>query len=259
MSKPVNGLRLLDLFSQLKPFDSYLSLKRYEDRKTVLAANANFPFEMPVSAFCKAVALDGGSPVIIQFSGNALGVAGRGLAGKDIPQNHALRLGAALARDITATYCRLYDPPFVALGLDHYAVPDVNEVAKDAPAVNCGIEKQILADAIDAAASYGISSPSSQEIDVWERYLASSQFKYAVEGFMIALEEMNPAWAMIDTEKTPPVLNFAITKQVCDMVRQAGYDCILEAEYGETGQAENRIREDYRRALTRLARKSPGL
>ena len=55
--------------------------------------------------------------------------------------------------------------------------------------------------------------------------------------FRALVEEMRPAWAMIDTEELPPVLNFAVTKEFCDLMTSLGSDAILEAEYGATGQS----------------------
>jgi fructose/tagatose bisphosphate aldolase len=54
---------------------------------------------------------------------------------------------------------------------------------------------------------------------------------------LAVIEEMQPAWAMIDTGETPVALNFAVTKEEVDMVRAAGSDAIVEDEYGATGQA----------------------
>jgi hypothetical protein len=79
---PVSGKRLYTLFEAYNPFGPDLGLRPPEERKTVLAANANFPFGLELAGFLQAAALDGGSPIIIQFSGSALAREGRGVAGR---------------------------------------------------------------------------------------------------------------------------------------------------------------------------------
>jgi len=54
---------------------------------------------------------------------------------------------------------------------------------------------------------------------------------------MVVIEELRPGWAMIDTGEMPAVLNFAVTREVSELVRQAGHHVLVEAEYGATSQA----------------------
>lgn len=245
---PVKGKQLYDLFQEFSPFKSDLTLKPQEQRRTVLAANANFPLGLEIMAFTRAAALNGGSPIIIQFSGNALARAGRGIAKSDeMSYLESLRYGAKLAVSISQTYIDAYKPPFVALALDHFAIPDIedaglaNTPAEISEASNYVIPREssvfMLNKALEFASGYGIEAPEEEEFETWVEYLSSYCYAHAVAGFIACLEEINPAWAMIDTEEMPPILNYAVTRHVCNLVKSRGFDTILEAEYGSTGQA----------------------
>lgn len=241
----VNGTQLYSLFETYNPFGPDLSLKPLDERKTILAANANFPFGLEIAGFVMAAAQDGGSPIIIQFSGNALGRAGRGIASAgQVSYLKALRQGAKMGLAITESYVDTCNAPFVAIALDHFAIPDVG---KQNPGETCFEEAKpylvsresavsMLEDALEFASAYGVPAPGKDKFDGWVDYLSSASYANAVAGFMTCLEELNPAWAMIDTEDMPPGLNYAVTRHVCDLVKARGFDAILEAEYGSTGQ-----------------------
>lgn len=245
------GKELASLFAKMSPFNSDLSLKAEDERQTILAANANFPFEIQVGAFAAAASSKGGSPIIVQFSGGALAVAGRGLrstgelASSGLSSQGVLRLGARLAVNVAKAYLEMYRPPFVAVGLDHFAVPDLNKVlfaedSREQSIPPCPSSEEIrrsLKDAARSATTWGVPEPTAEDMAAWETYLCSSQYRDAVEGFLTAIRELKPAWAMIDTEELPPVLNFAITKEVCELAKKEDPDIVLEAEYGATGQA----------------------
>ncbi|MGI6642472.1 MAG: class II fructose-bisphosphate aldolase [Bacillota bacterium] len=249
-----DGKKLQELFLKLNPFDSDLCLKPERDRATVLAANVNFPFEVELAAFMEAASLDGGSPLLVQVSGAALTVAGRGLrASKEPPPDKsqrllALRLGARLLRDIADAYMEMYRPPLVGLGLDHFAVPSVRDVLfrdnePSQPAQDARSIKEIrdrLTEAVHSARASGVPEPSREDIAAWETYLSSDEYREALEGFVTAIRELKPAWAMIDTENLPPVLNFAVTREFADAVDSLDPDIMLEAEYGATGKAGDR-------------------
>lgn len=247
----VNGKELMDLFSKMSPFNSDLTLKTESERQTILAANANFPFEVQIGAYMSAAASESGSPVIIQFSGGALTVAGQGFrslqdaASSGFSRPDIFRLGAKLAVNVAEVYMEMYRPPFVALGLDHFAVPDLRKVlfadgdtAHAAPPCPSSEEiRRFLQDAARSAMAWGVSEPSAEDMAAWETYLCSPQYREAVQGFIASIRELKPAWAMIDTEELPPVLNFAVTKEICELAKKEDPDIVLEAEYGATGQA----------------------
>ncbi|HHW27167.1 MAG TPA: hypothetical protein GXX23_07500 [Firmicutes bacterium] len=247
----VTGKELTDLFSEISPFNPDLSLKPKPRRQTILAANANFPFEVQIGAYMLAAASNGGSPLIIQFSGGALTIAGQGVrslkeaAASGLSRIDVYRLGAKLAVNVAEVYLDMYRPPFVALGLDHFAVPDLREVlfAEDTPGgpeVPCPSSEEIrraLQDAARSAMAWGVPEPSAEDMAAWETYLCSPQYREAVECFLTCIRELRPAWAMIDTENLPPVLNFAITREICQLAKKEDPDIVLEAEYGATGQA----------------------
>lgn len=243
--KLATGAELRSLFDAFCPFGENLTLKPVDQLRTVLAANANFPMEIELAAFFHAAALEGGSPLIVQFSGAALETLGKGLKPEAASTVDALRMGARMATAVARTYASIYRPRFVALGLDHFAVPDVREAlltfkGQDRPEVSCPQAAEIrgrLAAALDAAETFGVKRPPAEDVAAWEAYLGSRDYRQALAGFTAVVEEMRPAWAMIDTGDIPAGLNFAITREVCDMVRAAGSDAMLEAEYGATGQA----------------------
>ena len=244
----VTGSQLRSLFEELNPFARDLSLKPPEQRKTVLAANANYPLEIEVPAFFHAAAMQGGSPLIVQISGAGLETLGKALKPKSKSSADLvgdLRLGARLMARVCEVYASIYRPPFVAIGLDHFAVPGMREAlfADDDPQdskVPCPPGEQVkkdLFDALDACEACGVEPPPEEDLGAYEAYLCSQQYRRCIASFMAVIEEMNPAWAMIDTGEMPPGLNFAITKEVCRLVKESGSDAIVEAEYGATGQA----------------------
>ncbi len=241
----VTGAQLRSMFDRLNPFAPDLSLKSPDQRRSLLAVNGNYPLEIELAGFYHAATLDGGSPLIVQISGAGLETIGRALRSKSDSPVADLRLGARMARDICRGYASIYKPGFVALGLDHFAVPDMSEALfaddkGDRPEAPCPSGDEVrrrLTDALEAGESYGIQHPSQEDTAAYEAYLCSQEYRQALAGFMAVIEEMRPAWAMIDTGEIPVGLNFAITREVVEMMRKAGSDAIIEAEYGATGQA----------------------
>jgi len=264
------GSKLNKLFEKLNPFTQDLSLKPEGRRKTILAANANYPLELEISAYFAACSQNGGSPLIVQFSGKVLGILGKGMT-QETSYLKALGLGAKLARATSEIYREINQPPFVALALDHFAVPEARNRFRRASRedksvlgqfpIPSSVEiKRMLEDAVDAASCYGITLPSKDELARWTEYLASFEYLHSVAGFLTVIEEMRPAWAMIDTGEIPPALNLAVTRQVNDLVKANGYDTLVEAEYGAVGQAGEA--EEYIRLegeeLQRFARQVAG-
>lgn len=241
----VTGSELRSLFDRLSPFGPDLSLKHEDQRKTILAVNGNYPLEIEIAGFYHAATLEGGSPLIVQISGAGLEAIGRALKSKSDSPVTDLRLGSRLAADICRGYAGIYRPGFVALGLDHFAVPDVREALfaetdADKPQVPCPSGDEVrrrFMEALEVGEGYGIRRPPQEDIAAYDTYLCSQEYRQALAGFLAVIEEMRPAWAMIDTGEIPAALNFAITREVVDMVRKAGSDAIVEAEYGATGQA----------------------
>ena len=243
--RTVTGDLLRSLFRRFCPFESDLTLKRDDQRKTVLAVNANYPIEIEVAGFYHAANMDGGSPMIVQVSGAGIEGLGRALKPKSHSPVTDLRLGARMVAGVCQGYEAIYRPGFVALGLDHFAVPDLRDALfaddkQGRPLAPCPSGEEVrrrLREAIMAGEEYGIGRPSLEDTIAYEAYLSSEEYRHALAGFMAVIEEMKPAWAMIDTGEIPVGLNFAVTREVVEMVREAGSDAIIEAEYGATGQA----------------------
>lgn len=241
----VTGARLRSLFQRLCPFEPDLSLKREDQRRTVLAVNGNYPLEIQLAGFYHAASVDGGSPLIVQVSGAGIEVVGRALKSRSPSPVTDLRCGARIVRSVCQGYESIYSPGFVALGLDHFAVPDMREALfadsePDRPQPPCPTGDEVrrrLKEALAAAIEWGVDRPSLEDTIAYEAYLCSQEYRQALAGFVAVIEEMQPAWAMIDTGEIPAGLNFAITREVVDMVRESGSDAIVEAEFGATGQA----------------------
>lgn len=249
--RAASASRLRELFRDLCPFQDDLSLRPEEERRTVLAANANFPVEVQLAAFIMAAAADGGSPLIVQFSSQALETLGRALCQDHCDRTRSILAGARIAAHNVEAYLDIYSPPFVAVGLDHFGLPNLSQNLVPAgcrdgshPADDVYSSgptppesMALLEEAVEASRAVGFGPPSQEEMASWEAYLNSQEFRSAVNRFIVALKELKPAWAMIDTEDLPPILNFAVTKYLRVIAREVGSDAIIEAEFGATGQA----------------------
>jgi hypothetical protein len=81
-----------------------------------------------VAGFYHAATVEGGSPLIVQISGAAGGDDWEALKGKSKEPLMDLRLGARLRRRFSGGIGEIYRPGFLALGLDHFAVPDIRKL-----------------------------------------------------------------------------------------------------------------------------------
>ncbi len=246
MGAMLTGRELRKIYDLFCPFDDEMNLKPEEERVTLLAANANNWWQ--TRAFVMLSALDKQSPIIIQFSHNANTKIG-GLPGKIFaPEglgyrgNAAIRGARAMATWIEEEV-EAWGADLVAASLDHFAVPKF-DADKDYP--QCAVPTG-YADAIDASIAYleGVDLGHMMEDmsgglkDKYISYLSSVEYQDFRSDFMETVEVIKPAWGMIDTEGIPPVLDFAVSRDIADATRieLGNHDMMLEAELGETGQS----------------------
>ncbi len=216
---------------------------------TILAVNVNFPVEIEVRAFCRAAADWPGSPLIVQFSHNALKVIG----GADA---HPIVSGARLGRLVLEHTLAGTGAGYVAAGLDHFKVPAYPGDGAEGGSREMRLARASLDDALEAARGLVGDVPAA-DLTSYAAYLSAPAYADFKREFAAVLAALSPAWAMIDTERLPPVLDFALTRDIVDFTRrELGYaDMMLEAEYGATGVAgQDRPYEAARgEALTRFA------
>jgi fructose/tagatose bisphosphate aldolase len=200
-------------------------------RVSILAANANFPVEIQVRAFCQAAAAGKGSPLIVQFSHGALKIIGGRARDPAVS-------GAGLARFMVEQAVRESRPTHVAVALDHFKVPPYPGDGREGG----GRAGRLAAALVDDAREVGrglLGEASASELDGYCAYLASPAYGAFKREYAATLLALDPAWAMIDTERLPPILDLALTRDVVEFTRRdlGLTEMMLEAEYGATGVA----------------------
>ncbi len=250
MSKLLTGRQLRKIFDHFCPFDEDGNLKPDDEQVTLLAANANNWWQ--TRAFVQLAATGKQSPIIVQFSHNANtkigGAPGKVFApeGLGYRANAVINGGRAMASWIEME-AEAWAADLVAVSLDHFAVPKFDaEKDYDQRAVATG-----YADVVDAAIAFleakglggAMEDMSGGLRDKYVAYLTSDEYQQFRSDFQETVIVIQPAWGMIDTEGIPPVLDFAITRDIADAVRGelGNHDMMLEAELGETGQSGDEI------------------
>lgn len=235
----LDGRGLRQVFAWQNPFRDVAAERSEEaaDRVTVLGANANFPFELQVRAFCRAAAEGRGSPLVIQFSHNALKVVGQ--------DSRSAVSGARLAGAVLRHWVEESGARFVAVALDHYRVPAYPGAGEEDRGRAVRTARAAVDDALEACRSV-LGTVSDRELQSYVDYLSSPAYAGFKREFAAVVMSLEPAWAMVDTEKLPPVLNCALTRDVIELLRgPLGLgETMVEAEYGATGSAGEAV--DYR-------------
>lgn len=265
----LSGSQLRRLFSHLKPFDEKGRLIPQGRRVSILAANANFPLDLQGRAFAAVAAEGSGSPIIIQLSYSVLRTLGEPEdPSPRTPESLHVVRGAAEGSFRIERYVRMYGARLAALSIDHFLVPSFPEALRpahdrggadanlprsgfvpDGDAVfrvsPGGLDGRIAESRIDHVLSYlkeVFGAPpevGAEELAMYREYLASPRYGRFKREFMNVVAVARPAWAMIDTEHLPPILNFVVTRDIVDTIRyQLGdLDVMLEAEFGATGRS----------------------
>jgi fructose/tagatose bisphosphate aldolase len=246
MSRLLNGRELQKVFQYFCPFYEDGRLKPEEERGTILAANSNNFDES--RAFVQLAAEKDQSPLIVQFSLNANSKIGGNPSGVFTPPGityhgdsavRGARANAYWMRELVESY----GADLVAVSLDHFAVPDF-VTGKEYEPTEASREnyRQRAEDAAEFLTQEGFQEEAEligAQVEAYVDYLTGKEYQQFRYHFLKTVEVMDPAWGMIDTEDIPPALNFVITKDIVDGVRDElnNADMILEAELGATGQS----------------------
>jgi fructose/tagatose bisphosphate aldolase len=246
MSVLLSGRELQRVLLHFCPFYEDGQLKPEQERATVLAANSNNFDES--RAFVQLSAEGEQSPIIVQFSLNANAKIGGnpssiftppGITYHGDPAVRGARANAFWMQELVDSY----GADLVAVSLDHFAVPDYTpgkeyESAEGSRAAY----RQGVEDAAEFLAGNGFQDQADllgAGAEFYLNYLTSKEYQQFRYHFLKTVEMMDPAWGMIDTEDIPPALNFVVTKDIVDGVRNElnNADMMLEAELGATGQS----------------------
>lgn len=216
---------------------------------TILAANGNFPVEIEAGAFCRAAADWPGSPLIVQFSHGALKIIGSHNSSPSVA-------GARLSRFVLERALEDTGARYVALALDHFKVPAYPGDGGEGSSRAMRVAKANIDDAHEASRGV-VGNVADKDLEAYAVYLSSPAYADFKREFAAVLMALGPAWAMIDTERLPPVLDFAVTRDASDFIRRdlGQGETMLEVEYGATGvSGDDRAYEASRgEALTRFA------
>ncbi|MGE5542835.1 MAG: class II fructose-bisphosphate aldolase [Bacillota bacterium] len=222
------------------PFEDSGGLKPEKDRVTILAANAFQPLDVMCRAYVMAASGGEGSPILVQLSFSALKTAGGG----------NMAAGALLAKGMMEDLVSQYPAGYVGMTLDHFRVPGFPAPREESsegqgPGLRLGLRlaKARIEDAVEAARGVPGCAVTGEAVDEYVHYMTSPQYASFRRSFMAVVQAASPAWGMIDTEKLPPALDFAVTRDIVDLIRRdlGNREIILEAEFGATGCSGDEI------------------
>lgn len=249
----LNGRELRKVFEAVCPFNEKMELKPEEERKTILASNANIPLEVEARGFVMAAAQGKQSPMIIQLSYNSNNITGsasdsvKPIEGVERSNTNPAVEGAKRASDMVKWFVEDYNAKLVAISLDHFNVPKFDfqkHLQTPADPLQKRIAEARINDVIEFLHEYGkdafpdLDKEVSKEIkEAYANYMGSSEYLKFKLDFLGTVQAISPAWGMIDTEKIPKILDFVITRDISDGVREVigNDDMIIEAEFGATG------------------------
>ncbi|MBE0479064.1 class II fructose-bisphosphate aldolase [Candidatus Aerophobetes bacterium] len=250
------GRELKELFQKLSPFEPDGKLKPESERVTLLASNVNIPFEIQMSAFVQASVVGEGSPQIIQISHNAAKIAGRDPKKTSFLEGTTRKsctrpavIGAQRGKRMLEEFVEDFSAKLIFLSLDHFTAPSFDagrySASQGKGGLNRSLSKARLEEAIEVMKPlYGKEVDISREIfQAYVHYLAGDAVGAYRKDFLNAVELAKPAWAMIDTGELPPVLNFALSKDIVEAVRKEfdNEDTIIEAEIASTGTSGEEV------------------
>jgi len=253
------GRELKKVFQELCPFEPDGKLKPEKERVTLLASNVNIPFEVQMSAFVQASVIGEGSPQIVQVSYNAARIAGRdprktpfleGVKRKNISRPTVV--GAARARRILDEFVEDFGAELIFLSLDHFTAPPFDPDLYSTPQGSGGLDPAVARVRVEEAIEvmkplYGKEVDISKELlQSYINYLCSDAIGEYRKDFLGAVDVARPAWSMIDTGELPPILNFALSKDLATAVRKDldNQDTIIEAEIAATGTSGEEIEHE---------------
>jgi fructose/tagatose bisphosphate aldolase len=195
------------------------------------------------------------SPMIIQISYNSMNLSGGKESSFEPPigvlRNSFYRpavSGAQLSVDVIKNLVIQYNAKYVAISLDHFNVPLFDKKiygSKPSPKNLVGeLARARIDDALEHMESAFVRIHIDDEVlNAYVNYLSSPEYFEFKMDFINVVYHVNPAWGMIDTENLPPILCFAVTKEISDAIRKelGNKDIILEAEFGATAVSGERL------------------
>jgi len=244
------GRELKKVFQELCPFEPDGKLKPEEERVTLLASNANIPIEIQMTAFVQAAVVGEGSPHIVQISQNCSMTTGHHpkrtafLDGvKRADASRPIPVGAARAKRVLEEFVEDFGAKLVFASLDHFTAPpfdpDLYSTHQGSGGLDLAVAKARIEEAIEVMKPfYGKEVDISKELyQTYVNYLCSDAVGDYKKDFLGAVDLAKPAWSMIDTGELPPVLNFALSKELATCVRKDldNQDTMIEAEISATG------------------------
>ncbi|MBI5148821.1 class II fructose-bisphosphate aldolase [Candidatus Pacearchaeota archaeon] len=257
----LNGIQLKKIFNLIIPFYQPGGILKSEDQQvTLLASNANIPLEVQLRGFVQASKY-ADAPMIIQLSYNSNNISGSHEGSippfKGIQKNSAMNSaveGAKRAAEMIEWYVNDYNADLIAISLDHFAVPKFSGKEEYVPRSDFGLNHEKIGDALLFMRETGVFNEEVKPEIITESiknkyvsYLASPEYQRFKSDFLLTVQAIRPAWAMIDTEKIPPVLDFAITRDIVDAVRNilGDKEVMIEAEFGATGTSGKENEDPY--------------
>jgi len=238
-----NGIILRKVFDEICPFTENGELLSKEERITLLASNANKPMEIQGLAFVMASAVGQHSPQIIQMSHSCCKIMGNDPkkislideTGKITTSNYCadgVRTGSLLLD----AYTEQFGTELVFLALDHFTSPTLEQ------GINSGTkgnedQKNKAKKKIENVIEFTGKQLEEEEINRFADYMVSKKYLQFREDFVESVKVGKAAWAMVDSGVLPPLLNFAVTKEIVDDVREFDESVMIEAEFNATGSS----------------------
>ncbi len=198
------------------------------------------------------------SPLIVQLSHNALLLIGGDPDAFPPPHGvhrddriHPVVDGAVIGNWMIEEFAAHYGAEWLAVSLDHFKLPPYTppgqpadpgsglRFSEDLAPLDVELAERRIVHALAALEPVyqGALDRSEETLRSYVRYLCGDRYRQFKQDFLAVVGTIAPAWAMIDTERLPPVLDFAVTRDVIDSVRGdlGNRDVVIEAEYGATG------------------------
>jgi fructose/tagatose bisphosphate aldolase len=248
MPNLLTGRQLKTCFKTFCPFEKDGTLKPEEERSTILASNLNPPVDLEGRAFVMAAAQGEQSPMIIQISYNSMNISGgkathfkppEGVSRQ--PKPYSASDGAEMQVEVLKHLVNQYGARYVAVSLDHFNVPKFDETSFASQSVKKNLRNELaqarIKDAVDFMEPvFGKVKLEDKTLRAYVNYLSSAEYLEFKRDFINVVAAVSPAWGMIDTEKLPPVLDFAVTREISDAIKKelGNEDIALEAEFGAT-------------------------
>jgi len=255
MVRLLTGRELKKCFEAFCPFEKDGTLKPENERVTILASNLNPPVDLEGRAFVMAAAQGDQSPMIIQISYNSMNLAGgkethfkppEGVARQPLP--YPASDGAKLQVEVLEHLVNQYGAKYVAVSLDHFNVPKFDPSSFSSQPLKRSLRSELAEARIKDAISFmepvfGEMKLDDKTLRAYVNYLSSPAYLEFKRDFINVVAAVNPAWGMIDTEKLPPVLDFAVTREISDAIKEelGNKDVMLEAEFGATGKSGEKV------------------